>query len=90
MKRAMLGLRLRDKVLNIEIRRTKVADVIEKITYLKWNWVGHIARICDGRWTKRILDWRLRKEAYRSRGRPPTRWTDDRYKVYLDKLDRDA
>lgn len=26
---------------------------------LKWKWAGHIARMEDERWTKRILEWRL-------------------------------
>lgn len=78
MERAMLGISLRDRVTNETIRqRTGVTDAIERITSLKWNWSGHVARFSDGRWTKRIVEWRPRQEAYRSRGRPPTRWADD-------------
>lgn len=78
MERVMLGISIRDRVPNREIRQTtKVADAIERITTLKWNWAGHVARLTDNRWTKRILEWRPRQEAYRNRGRPPTRWTDD-------------
>ena len=78
MERAILGISLRDKIQNNEIRRrTGVADVVRRITTLKWNWAGHIARTTDDRWTKKILEWRPRHEAYRNRGRPPTRWTDD-------------
>lgn len=79
MERSMLGVTLRDKIRNEELRRrTRVADAIEKITHLKWSWAGHIARMSDDRWTKKILEWRPRdEEAHRNRGRPPTRWTDD-------------
>ena len=77
MERSMLGVSLRDRIRNDEIRRrTKVEDIIECITKSKWRWAGHIARLQDGRWTKRILEWRPRMDR-RSRGRPPTRWTDD-------------
>lgn len=77
MERSMLGITRRDKVTNITIRsRTKVADIIELITKSKWRWAGHVARTKDNRWTKRILEWRPREDR-RSRGRPPTRWTDD-------------
>lgn len=78
MERSMLGVSLRDRIQNREIRRrTGVADAIERITTLKWNWAGHIARASDNRWTKKILEWRPRDEAFRNRGRPPTRWRDD-------------
>lgn len=74
----MLGISLRDKVSNNTIRlRTGIADASERITFLKWRWAGHIARVLDDRWTKKILEWRPRDSAYRSRERPPTRWTDD-------------
>lgn len=82
MERAILGVSLRDRIPNEIIRqRTGVIDVIEKITTLKWNWAGHVARRTDGRWSKKLLEWRPRHEAYRSRGRPPTRWTDDIRKI---------
>lgn len=78
MERAMLGLSWRDRVPNESLRRrTGVVDAVERIALLKWNWAGHVARRTDNRWTRRIIEWRPRQEAYRSRGRPPTRWTDD-------------
>lgn len=74
MERAMLGISLRDRVPNEIIRqRTGVNDAIERITMLKWNWAGHVARMSDGRWTKKIIEWRSREGALRNRGRPPTR-----------------
>lgn len=77
MERSMLGISLRDKIKNEEIRRrTGVKDIVERIAELKWQWTGHIARQKDGRWTPRIIEWRPR-EAKRSVGRPPLRWIDD-------------
>lgn len=77
MERSMLGVSLRDHIRNEEIRqRTGVTDVIARIARLKWNWAGHLARLTDGRWSKRLLEWRPRADK-RNRGRPPTRWTDD-------------
>lgn len=78
MERSMLRVTLRDKIPNERIRqRTGVIDAIQRITYLKWNWAGHVARMTNERWTKKIMEWRPRQDAFRNRGRPPTRWTDD-------------
>ncbi|XP_030746569.1 uncharacterized protein LOC115875286 [Sitophilus oryzae] len=35
----------------------------------------HIQRLNDDRWTKTIIEWRPRHDAFRSRGRPPTMTT---------------
>ena len=81
MERAMLGVSLRDKIRNEEIRRrTKVTDIALKVSKLKWQWAGHIARRTDNRWGKKVLEWRPRT-GRRSVGRPPTRWTDDLVKT---------
>lgn len=85
MERSMLGLTLRDHITNIELRRRiKLVDAVERIAILKWNWAGHIARIQDNRWTKRIIEWRPRQDAYRNRGRPPTRWSDDIRRIHTN------
>jgi hypothetical protein len=42
----------------------------------KWQWVGHISRITDNRWGKRVLEWRPRLGRF-SVGRPQARWSDD-------------
>ena len=81
MERAMLGVSLRDRIRNEEIRRrTKVTDIAQRISKLKWQWAGHIARRTDGRWGCKVLEWRPRT-GKRSVGRPPTRWTDDLVKT---------
>lgn len=77
MERSMLGISLRDRVRNETIRqRTKVTDVGKRVALLKWQWAGHVCRREDGRWSKRVLDWRPRT-GRRSVGRPPARWSDD-------------
>ena len=59
MERAMLGLSLRVRIRNEEIRRrTKVVNIYQRISKLKWQWAGHVARRSDGRWVKKILELR--------------------------------
>jgi len=62
MERIMLGLSLRDRVPNTNVRRSGVTDAITRISTLKWNWAGHLARINDGRWTRKITEWRPRNQ----------------------------
>jgi hypothetical protein len=77
MERAMLGVSLKDRIRNEYIRqRTKVIDIAQRISKLKWQWAGHISRRTDNRWGKRVLEWRPRL-GKRSVGRPPARWDDD-------------
>ena len=77
----MLGISLRDRKTNIWIReKTKVCDVVEKASTLKWRWAGHVARCSDGRWTRKVLEWRPR-DSRRSVGRPQARWSDDIRKI---------
>uniref|UniRef100_A0A2H1W970 SFRICE_002307 n=1 Tax=Spodoptera frugiperda TaxID=7108 RepID=A0A2H1W970_SPOFR len=40
----------------------------------------HVARRTDGRWARKVTEWRPRT-GRRSVGRPPTRWTDDIVRV---------
>ena len=45
MERAMLGVSLKDRIRNEYIRqRTKVIDIAQRISKLKWQWAGHISR----------------------------------------------
>jgi hypothetical protein len=56
-ERAMLGVSLWDRNRNEMIRyRTKVTDVTQHISTLKWQWAGHISRRIDNRWGKRVLE----------------------------------
>jgi hypothetical protein len=77
MERQMLGISLRDKIRNEEIRRrTKVTDKADRIAKLKWQWAGHVARQKNDRWTPRVISWRP-WENKRPVGRPQKRWVDD-------------
>ncbi|RVE41080.1 hypothetical protein evm_014267 [Chilo suppressalis] len=77
MERAMLGVSLKDRIRNDVIRqRTRVTDIAHRISKLKWQWAGHISRRTDGRWSRKVLEWRPRL-GKRSVGRPETRWDDD-------------
>ncbi|XP_038220578.1 glucose dehydrogenase [FAD, quinone]-like [Zerene cesonia] len=61
MERAMLGISLRDQVRNEAIRqRTKVIDIAQQISSLKWQWAGHMCRRTDNRWGTHVLEWRPR------------------------------
>ncbi|KAI8440727.1 hypothetical protein MSG28_009067 [Choristoneura fumiferana] len=60
-------------------RRTRATDIAKRISSLKWQWAGHIARRADGRWGRKVVEWRPRI-GKRSVGRPP-RWTDDLVKA---------
>jgi hypothetical protein len=81
MERVILGISLRDRIRNDEIRkRTKVTDIARRIADLKWQWAGHIARRTDSRWGGKVLEWRPRT-GRRSVGRPPIRRTDNLVKV---------
>ncbi|CAH2240241.1 jg1798 [Pararge aegeria aegeria] len=61
MERAMLGVSLRDRIRNVEIRRrTKVTDIAQRVAKLKWQWAGHIVRRKDGRWGPKVLEWQPR------------------------------
>ncbi|CAH2263996.1 jg16390 [Pararge aegeria aegeria] len=80
MERAMLGVSIRDRIRNVEIRRrTRVTysqPTAQRVAKLKCQWAGNIVRRKDGRWGPRVLEWQPRT-GKRSVGRPSTRWTDD-------------
>ena len=69
MERKMLKAKLKDKIPCREIRaKTNIKDVVKFAAKQKWKWAGHVARLNDNRWTKRITDWQPRY-GKRSRGR---------------------
>ncbi|CAH2099084.1 unnamed protein product [Euphydryas editha] len=81
MERVMLGVSLKDKIRNEVIREgTQVTDIARRISKLKWQGAGHVCRRTDGRWSKRILEWRPRIGKL-SVGRPRARWKNDLSKV---------
>ena len=76
-ERIMLNITWRDRKTAQWIReKTKVRDILETISKLKWNWAGHVARRTDNRWTTHIMFWTPQGHT-RNQGRPRTRWRDD-------------
>lgn len=77
MERSMLSIRKVQKIKHIKIRQlTKATDVVNHTLKLKWKWAGHIARLQDERWTRRVTIW-TGPPGKRHRGRPLTRWQDE-------------
>ncbi|KAL0830285.1 hypothetical protein ABMA28_002485 [Loxostege sticticalis] len=79
-QRAMLGVSLRDRIRNEEIRkRTKVADIArriskafpEKLKETRLRWYGHIMRREENYSVKTVLNIETQR---RGRGRPPATW----------------
>ena len=51
MERKLLGLSLKDRVPNTRIREiTKLDDVAQRASRLKWKWGGHVARLQNTSW----------------------------------------
>lgn len=81
MERSMLGVTIKDKIRNEDLRkRSKMADISIKCSKQKWRWAGHVARMNDNRWTKRTTEWYPRQNT-RNRGRQRKRWHDDLMKL---------
>ncbi|XP_045500075.1 uncharacterized protein LOC123697576 [Colias croceus] len=77
MERSCLGIKLRDRIKNIDIRKkTKVCDALGFSLKGKWKWAGHLARYKDDRWTLRSVKW-SGPRGTRTRGRPKARWADE-------------
>jgi len=54
MERSMLGIIVWDRIPKRTLRHnTGVRDAVETILRMKWNWAGHVAKVTDGRWTKK-------------------------------------
>ena len=74
--KVLTTLYIRDHKCNTWIRhQTGVNDTIKKGIH---GWAGHVARLNDNRWTKRVTEWTPR-EWTRRQGRPQTRWRDNLY-----------
>ena len=80
MERSMPNITYHERKKNTWVRaKTGVTDMIKTTRRMKWSWAGHISRLKDDRWTKRITTWKPYGRK-RLRGRPAKRWTD-----YLDE-----
>ena len=76
-ERSMLGVKLKDKIKNKEIKsRTKFRDIVKEVKKKKWKWAVHVIRRNDNRWSHRLTNW-FPREGKRKPGRQKTRWEDD-------------
>ena len=56
----ILGLSLKDRVPNTMIREiTKLGDVAQRASRLKWKWGGHVARLQNNIWAYLYTMWSL-------------------------------
>ncbi|CAG4947891.1 unnamed protein product [Colias eurytheme] len=77
MERSMLNIKRINKIRHTKIRNiTKATDGLEQALALKWKWAGHIARLQDHRWTRKVSEWRG-PVGKRKKGRPYNRWEDE-------------
>ena len=85
MVRSILGVKLKDKIkLTILNKRLKNKQIMAEIIRKIWDWVGHVCRLKDNRWTKIINDWDSRTK--RKRGRQKARWRDTIVKFLKNNL----
>lgn len=77
MLRSMMGIKLKDKIKITDIKKriNNSKNFVHEIRRMKWNWVGHVERIQDDRWTYRITNWWLREG--RTKGKQKRRWRDE-------------
>ena len=75
MERKLLNQTKRQNPNTIITQRTKVRDIVQYITNMKWKWSGHIARMKDNRWTVWSTEWQ--NKGVISVGRPKRRWRYD-------------
>jgi len=53
-----------------------MSDWVSMQRRMKWRLAGKLANSQDGRWSRKVLDWRPGNHGLRFPGRPKTRWTD--------------
>lgn len=71
-----MGIKLKFKIRCAEIRQqTKLKDVIQVSSKLKWCWAGYLARDENGKWSKITTEW-IPPEGRRRRARQKRRWVD--------------
>jgi len=90
MERSMMGIKLKDKKKNENIRElTGLKDVGETVDGLKWKYAGHLARMDKTRWCRISNEW-IPRDKKRERGRPATRWKGRHSKNYGDNVGKDG
>jgi exonuclease III len=77
MERSILNIRRTDRKRNTFIKSiTQLEDLVKSIKTLKWKWAGHVIRIDNNRWTRKLTIWRP-NWGQRKVGRQRVRWDDD-------------
>ncbi|GBP40665.1 hypothetical protein EVAR_36400_1 [Eumeta japonica] len=77
MERSMLGLKIKDRVRNVDIRtRKKFTDILTRIDVQKWRWAAHMLHHPINKWSKQVTLWQPRV-GKSSRSRQVRRWEDD-------------
>ena len=75
--RRACGVSRLDHVRNEEIRRRvqRDEDIMDTINMKRLIWYGHVQRMSEERWPKKMLDWIPNRR--RKRGRPRTAWREN-------------
>ena len=60
-----------------QMERAGLESWVEAQCRRQHRWAGHIARLCDDRWTQKVLDWEPHNVLGRRHARPRKRWSDD-------------
>jgi hypothetical protein len=82
MERKVLGINLKDRMRNEELRRRSgIEDAAKAARRQKWRWGGHVARMDQERWAHATTVWDPRT-GRRNRGRPRRRW-DQEFRVVV-------
>lgn len=77
MFRSILGIRKYEKISNQRINEVmQMKDLSKEATKMKWNWAGHVVRMDNNRWAKKLTEW-IPKSNKRTRGRKRIRWYDE-------------
>ena len=75
MLRRILGVSLKYKIRNEEIRRRcEVVDIIEKVREARLRWHNHVERKDAAKTVRSIMEMEIKGN--RGRGRPKKRWMD--------------
>ena len=84
MERKLLGVTLRDRIRNEELRnRSGLVNAATEARKTKWRWGGHIMRMNQETWTYATTVWDQRR-GKRRRGRPRRRCADG----IMEELDK--
>ena len=76
MLRRIRGVTLRDRMRSADIRRELgVERITSKIRTARLRWFGHVKRMDEDTWVKRVMEMEV--EGRRARGRPTMRWMDN-------------